>query len=254
MTMATSMWRPLLRVLSRALDIIVFPAMLVSLALAFFYAPPDAVMHDVYRIFFFHVPATAGAGLGIAVTFVCSLLYLRTRDPRYDIVAAAAAECAVVFATLGIVMGMIWARPVWGVYWLPGDIHLMTTAIVYLVYVAYLMLRGAVADEERRARLCAVIGIVGVIGVPIVFFSIRVIQVGNHPVLLSLDPRMALTFVVCMNSMLLFFTFILLRRVRLGFARAAAEQLRADVLTRAERRVHGIQPRRVAGAPVAMTK
>src|SRR5581483_1209457 len=122
------------------------------------------------RIFYFHVPATASAALGIGIVFVCSVLYLRTRERRYDLVAAAAAEVAVLFATLGIVMGMLWARPVWGVFWIPGDIHLLTTAIVYLVYVAYLMLRGAIEDEERRARLAAVIGIFGVVGVPIVYF------------------------------------------------------------------------------------
>src|SRR5579863_2902313 len=116
----------MLRTLSRALDVIVLPAVVLSLALAFLYAPPDATMHDVYRIFYFHVPATASAGLGIFIVFVCSILYLRTRDRRYDVVAAAAAELAVLFGALGIAMGMLWARPIWGVYWIPGDIHLMT--------------------------------------------------------------------------------------------------------------------------------
>ena len=71
-----------LKVLSRALDIIIVPAVLLALGLAFLYAPPEATMHDVYRIFYFHVPATASAGLGIAIVFVCSILYLRTRDRK----------------------------------------------------------------------------------------------------------------------------------------------------------------------------
>ncbi|HKC76206.1 MAG TPA: cytochrome c biogenesis protein CcsA, partial [Chloroflexota bacterium] len=115
-----------LKVLSRALDIIIVPAVLLALGLAFLYAPPEATMHDVYRIFYFHVPATASAGLGIAIVFVCSVLCLRTRDRRYDLVAAAAAEVAVLFGALGIGMGMLWAKPVWGTFWIPGDIHLMT--------------------------------------------------------------------------------------------------------------------------------
>lgn len=248
----------MLKILARLLDIVVLPAMLVSLALAFLYAPPDATMHDVYRIFYFHVPATASAALGIGIVFVCSILYLRTRRRRYDLVAAAAAEVAVVFCALGIGMGMLWARPVWGVFWIPGDIHLMTTAIVFLIYVAYLMVRGAVADEERRARLSAVIGIFGFAGVPVVYFSIRVIHVGNHPVLLSLDPRMALTFMVCMNTMLLFFTFILLRRVGLEIRRDEVAQLQSALLALAEsgstpaprRVVAGAEPRGAQSRPL----
>ncbi len=223
--------------LSRALDIVVAPAILVSLALAFLYAPAEKTMHDVYRIFYFHVPATAGAAVGIGVTFVCSLLYLRTRERKYDIVAAAGAETAVLFATLGIAMGMLWAKPVWGQFWLPGDIHLLTTAVVYLIYIGYLMLRAAIVDEEQRARLSAIVGIVGAVGAPIVFFSIRVIQVGNHPVLLSLEGRMHLTFVVSMISVLLLFTFVLLRRARYGLDRAAVEDLRIDLLMRADHAV-----------------
>jgi heme exporter protein C len=239
------------KVLSRALDIIVVPAVLLSLGLAFLYAPPEKTMHDVYRIFYFHVPATASAGLGIAIVFVCSVLYLRTRDRRYDLVAAAAAETAVLFGALGISMGMLWAKPVWGTFWIPGDIHLMTTAVVFLIYVAYLMLRGAIDDDERRARLAAVVGIFGMVGAPIVYFSIRIIHVGNHPVLLALDPRMRLTFMVCMITMLLFFTFILVRRVRLELTRAEYERLRLDLLTLAERRGAHEQRRIVAGAHLA---
>ena len=239
------------KVLSRALDIIVVPAVLLSLGLAFLYAPREKTMHDVYRIFYFHVPATASAGLGIAIVFVCSVLYLRTRDRRYDLVAAAAAEVAVLFGALGIGMGMLWAKPVWGTFWIPGDIHLMTTAVVFLIYVAYLMLRGAIDDDERRARLAAVVGIFGMAGAPVVYFSIRIIHVGNHPVLQGLTPRMQLTFMVCMTTMLLFFTFILLRRVRLELTRAEYERLRLDLLSLAERHGAHAQRRIVAGAEPA---
>lgn len=241
----------LLKNLSRLLDIVVLPAVLISLAMAFLYAPPDATMRDVYRIFYFHVPSAAAAFLGFFVVFVCSIQYLRTRDHRYDLVAASAAEVGVLFGLLGVGMGMLWAKPVWGAFWIPGDIHLMTTAVLLLIYVAYLMMRGAVEDEERRARLASVIGIFGFAGVPIVYFSIRVIQVGNHPVLLGLDPRMQLTFMVCMTTMMLFFTFILLRRVRLELARAETARLRRELLALVEPgRTHAPQ-RVVAGAEPA---
>jgi heme exporter protein C len=220
----------MVRVLSRVLDIVIAPAMLISLALAFLYAPDEATMKSVYRIFFFHVPAAASSFVGFGIVFLCSIMYLRTRKQVYDLVAAAAAEVGVVFCVVGVVMGMLWAKPVWGTYWIPGDVHLMTTAVLLLIYVSYLMLRASIEDDERRARLSAVIGIFGFAGVPIVYFSIRVVQVGNHPVLLGLEPRMQLTFMVCMTSMLLFFTFILLRRVRLELARAEAARLRRDLL------------------------
>lgn len=225
----------MLKILLRTLDIVVAPAIIAALAMAFFYAPPEKTMHDVYRIFYFHVPAAAASFLGFGIVFVCSVLYLRTRERRYDIVAGAAAEVGVLFCALGIGMGMLWAKPVWGAFWIPGDIHLLATAVLFLIYVAYLMMRGAIDDDERRARLAAVIGVFGFVGVPIVYVSIRVIQVGNHPVLRGLEPRMQLSFMVCMTTMMLFFIFILLRRVRLEFARAAIEDLRRDVLDLSER-------------------
>ncbi len=225
----------MLKTLSRALDVLVLPAVLAALAMAFLYAPPERTMHDVYRIFYFHVPAAAASFLGFGIVFVCSVMYLRTRERRYDVVAAAAAEVGVLFCAMGIGMGMLWAKPVWGVFWIPGDIHLLATAVLFLIYVAYLMMRGAIADDERRARLAAVVGTFAIISVPIVFFSIRVIHVGDHPALTGLDdPRMTTTLMFCMTVMMLFFTFILLRRVRLEFAREAAEGLRRDLLALAE--------------------
>lgn len=242
------------RTLSRLLDLIILPALLLSLWMAFVYAPDEATMHSVYRIFYFHVPAAAASFLGFGIVFICSILYLRTRRRVYDAVAAAAAEVGVLFCCLGVGMGMLWAKPVWGAFWIPGDIHLMTTAVLLLIYVAYLMLRGAIEDDERRARLAAVVGTFGFIGVPVVYLSIRVIQVGNHPVLLGLEPRMQLTFMVCMTTMMLLFTFILLRRVRLEFSRLGAEQLRRDLLALAEQRGArrtGRERRVVAGAEAA---
>ncbi|HZS86682.1 MAG TPA: cytochrome c biogenesis protein [Chloroflexota bacterium] len=238
----------MVRRLSRALDIVVAPAMLISLVLAFLYAPDEATMKSVYRIFFFHVPAAASSFVGFAIVFVCSILYLRTRKQMYDLLAGAAAEVGVVFCAVGIGMGMLWAKPVWGTYWIPGDVHLMTTAVLFLIYVSYLMLRASIEDDERRARLASVIGIFGFAGVPIVYFSIRVVQIGNHPVLLGLEPRMQLTFMVCMTSMLLFFTFILVRRVRLELARAEVARMRRDLLELAYPRE--ATARVVAGAAV----
>lgn len=211
----------------RVIDVLTLPAMILALYMAMIKAPDEQVMHSVYRLFYFHVPAAVASFGGFTIVFVCSIAYLRTRRMIFDRVAVAAAEVGVVFCSLGIVLGMIWAKPVWNTFWIPGDVHLMTTAILWLAYVSYLMLRGAIDDGERRARLSSVLGIILIVLVPIVFFSIRVIQQGSHPVLTSgLPTSMAIPFMVNMALMQLFFVFFFLRRVRLENQRAALADLR----------------------------
>jgi heme exporter protein C len=128
---------------------------------------------DVQRIFYFHVGIAWIAGLALFVTFACSILYLwRGEQRKYDIVAAASAEIGLVFGVMVLLSGMLWARPVWNTWW-TWDPRLTTTAICEFIYVAYLMLRGALEDPQRRARFSAVYGIIGFASVPMTFFSTR---------------------------------------------------------------------------------
>jgi heme exporter protein C len=135
---------------------------------------------DVQRIFYFHVGIAWVAGLAMFVTFVTSILYLaRGEQRKYDIVAAASVEIGVVFGVMVLLSGMFWARPVWNTWW-TWDPRLTTTAITEFIYIAYLMLRAAVDDPQRRARFSAVYGIIGFVSVPITYFSTKWFQT-IHP-------------------------------------------------------------------------
>jgi len=155
---------------------------LVGIILVFGVAPTADRLSggDVQRIFYFHVGIAWIAGLALFVTFISSILYLaRGEQRKYDIVAAASVEIGVVFGFMVLLSGMLWARPVWNTWW-SWDPRLTTTAITEFIYIAYLMLRGAVDDPERRARFSAVYGIIGFVSVPITYFSTRWFQT-IHP-------------------------------------------------------------------------
>ncbi len=163
--------------------------MLSSVYMVFFVAPipikPTEAAGDAnnFKIFYFHVPIAISAYLAFAIVFVSSVLYLRGKQQKLDIIALSAAEVGVIFAFLTLVSGSIWARSAWGEYWVTWDVRLNTSLVLFLIYLAYLMIRQAVEEPEKRARLSAVFGIVGFIGVPLSFMSIR-LWTGNtmHPI------------------------------------------------------------------------
>ncbi|GAP61613.1 heme exporter protein C [Ardenticatena maritima] len=212
---------------------------LVGLGMAFFYAPTEATMGDVYRLFFFHMPAAIAGFAGFFVTFVASIAYLVERSAERDMWAVAGAETGIVFSLAGILGGMFWARPVWNVWW-TWDARLTSVTIMMLTYIAYMMLRQAIDDPERRARFAAVMGIVGFVNIPLVWFSTRWIDRTIHPVLfggesaetaqgdLALTQSMEITLMVCMVAVLLLFAYFLVRRARLEMARAELARLREE--------------------------
>ena len=134
-------------------------------------SPADAVQGDLVRIMYVHVPAAWLAYFAFIVTLVGSAVYLATRSLRWDRVAAASAEIGVYFTGLAIVLGMIWGKPTWGVWW-TWDARLTLTAIMFFVYVGYLALRRTTTDPHARAKRAAVLGIVGVVQIPLVHFSV----------------------------------------------------------------------------------
>lgn len=157
--------------------LIIITALMIGVAtfFAFGYAHTADVLSggDVQRIFYFHVGIAWIAGLALFVTFVCSILYLwRGENRQFDIIAAASVEIGVVFGVMVLLSGMLWARPVWNTWW-TWDPRLTTTAICEFLYVAYLMLRGAVDDPQRRARYSAVYGVIAFASVPITYFSTK---------------------------------------------------------------------------------
>ena len=154
------------------LSILSYVGILVALYMAFLYAPTERTMGDVQRIFYFHVPSAWVSFIAFGVVAVASILFLATGSSRWDRLAYSSAEVGILFLTLVLITGPLWAKPVWGVSW-TWDARLTTSFSLWLIYIAYLMLRNYVSDPERGARFAAVFGIIGFVDVPIVYFSIR---------------------------------------------------------------------------------
>ena len=157
-------------------------------------APTERTMGDVQRIFYYHVPSAWTAFLLFLINFVASIVYLVRRNEKADILALVSAEVGVVFCTVVIVTGPIWARPVWGIRWAAGDIRLTTTLVLWLVYISYLVLRRF-STSGQTPIIAAVLAIFGALDVPLVYFSIWFFRT-QHPSPViggggSLDPRMA---------------------------------------------------------------
>ena len=188
--------------------------MLIALDLVFFYAPPEAVMGEVQRIFYFHVPSAWVGGLAFFGTLLAGIAFLRTGDTKWDRIAYSSVEIGVTFATMTLFSGMLWGRPAWNTWW-TWDPRLTTFTILLLIYFAYLMLRQGIEDPGRRARFASVYGIVGFVSVPITYFAIQLAR-SIHPVLFgpnnpnaqgtgsSLTPRMLHTFFFCLFKFRLF--------------------------------------------------
>jgi heme exporter protein C len=198
-----------------------------SMAAIFLYAPTERVQGDIQRVFYLHLPMAWIAYLAFFVVFVGSLLYLWKRDERWDRLARSSAEIGVVFTTLVLVTGSIWARPVWGTWW-SWDARLTTTLVLWFIYLGYLMLRAYVDDQQRAARYAAVLGIIGFLDVPIIHQSVTWWRT-LHPepvVLAPGGPAMPATMLQTLGLSLLAFTVLFLWLLQLRYQ---LETLRADV-------------------------
>jgi len=207
--------------------------MSVALVMMFFYAPIESEMGIVQKIFYFHVPLAWNAFLGFAIVFFASFRYLATRDPKWDARALAAAEVGVLFTTLVLITGPIWAKPVWGIWW-TWDARLTLTFVLWLIYMGYLMLRRYIESPERRAVLAAVVGVTGFVDVPLVYFAIRWWRTQHpQPVIMGgedsgLDPKMATALWVSTAAYLLLFTVLFRRRLALEKLRHELDEYRAQ--------------------------
>lgn len=208
--------------------------MVVDLYLIFQFAPEERSMGHVQRIFYFHVPSAWISFLAFFVVFVASIGYLWKRERKYDMVAAAAAEIGVMFATLVLITGPIWARPVWNTWW-EWTPRLTLFLVLWFIYIAYLMLRNFVEGEERSARFAAVFGIVGFVDVPIVYLSIRLWRdIHPSPVIAGgegsgLHPDMLLTLMFSLFTFTLLFVLLLIHRLRLEKTTVAASELKKQI-------------------------
>lgn len=183
--------------------------LLVGIVLAFT-APADRLQGDVQRLMYVHVPAAWTGYLAFVVTAVASVQVLRGKDRRrWDTLAEAAAEVGVLFTALTLATGSIWGRPVWGVWW-TWDARLVTTALLLLVYLAYLALRRGIDEPRVRARRAAWLGVVAVVQLPIVHMSVVWWRTLHQPptVLQPDHPPMDHTMLLALLVNVLAFTLV----------------------------------------------
>jgi len=189
--------------------------MVVALYLVFIYAPTEKTMGDTQRIFYFHVAIAWVAFLAFFVVFVCSILYLWKRAIKWDIIARSSAGLGVLFTTLVLITGPIWARPAWGVWW-TWDPRLTATLVLWFTYIAYLLVRSYAVEESRGARFAAVLGIVAFVNVPIVYLSIHLWQTHHPPELVSdLGTSMLVTLLVSIAAFTVLYILLLVRSISL---------------------------------------
>ncbi len=213
---------------------------LIALGLVFLYAPREATMGEVQRIFYFHVPSAWVGGLAFFVTLVAGIAFLRTGDYKWDRVGLSSVEIGIAFAIMTLFSGMLWGRPAWNTWW-TWDPRLTTFTILLLLYFAYLMLRQSLEDSERRARYAAVYGIVAFVSVPITYFAIQLAR-SIHPVLFGpanpnaegdapLAPQMLQTFFFCLAFFTVLYVTLLWHRLRLADYADRVEQLKAKFMS-----------------------
>jgi heme exporter protein C len=213
---------------------------LVACYLVLVYAPREAVMGDVQRVFYFHVSAGWVGGVAFLVTAIAGGVFLATGKHRWDQVALASVEIGLVFTLANVISGSVWARPVWNTWW-TWDPRLVTASVMELIYIAYLLLRQGIEDPDRRARFGSVYGIVGFLSVPLTFLSIRIFRT-IHPVVIGssdptaqgtfdMTPRMLQAFMFSLLTFTFIYVVLLWHRLRMQRLAEQVEQQKMQMLS-----------------------
>jgi len=192
-------------------------ALLASFWMIFFYAPTEATMGIVQRIFYVHVPSAWVAFMAFGIVALCSLGYLWLRDDRLDAISVSAAELGLVFTTIVLISGPLWGRLAWGAWWV-WEPRLTLTLLLWFIYVGYFILRGATESAERGKRFAAILGIVGAVDIPLIHLSVTWFR-SQHPQAVVMrpegpqaDPEIVQTLLVSLLAFtLLFFALLMLR-------------------------------------------
>ena len=205
-----------------------FALIIAALYMVFIYVPTEAHSGIVQRIFYFHVPVAWVSFLAFFITFIASIIYLWKRAIRWDAIACASAEIGVIFTTLVLITGPIWAKPAWGIWW-TWDARLTTSLVLWLMYVAYLLVRRLATEPARGARYSAVIGIVAFIDVPIVFLTVNLWRT-QHPTTIifegGLTPPMLMTLLVCLAAFTVLYVLLVMQSASLKSLEAAVKRFK----------------------------
>jgi len=203
-------------------------AVLGAVVRAAFFTPLEAKQGAAQKIFYIHVPAAWVAFLAFFLVAVASGVYLWLRDPRLDQFAESSAEVGVVFTTVVLITGPLWARPIWGTYWAWWDVRLVSTLFLWFIYVSYIVLRGAIESPALRARYSAILGILGALLIPFIHLSVYLFST-MHPMPIvgkpsapSLPSQMLLTLLLSLGAFTLLYFALVRSRYRYAVERDAA--------------------------------
>jgi heme exporter protein C len=197
---------------------------------ALFIAPDERTMHEIQRIFYFHLGSWAAMYTALTIAFVANIAWLITRKPRWDWLGVSSVELGVVSCTAGLITGVLWGKPAWGIWW-TWDPRLTTCFILWILYISYLILRTLIEEPQRRATLSAVFGIFAFLDAPLVYAANRLWR-GQHPgpVILGgensgLDPIMGKVLLISVPAMIVVMILILVDRYRLEKLRHELDEL-----------------------------
>src|SRR4051812_10557904 len=204
-----------------------------SIVRAAFFTPLEARQGAAQKIFYIHVPSAWVAFLAFGLVAVASAVYLWLRDERLDRFAESSAEVGVVFTTVVLITGPLWAKPIWGTYWAWWDVRLVSTLFLWFIYVAYLVLRGAVESAALRARYSAVLGILGALLIPFIHLSVYMfatmhpMPIVGKPSAPSLPGEMLTTLLLSLFSFTLMYSAFVRSRYDYAKQRDARAAVRA---------------------------
>ena len=206
------------------LSIAALVAVVITYVRAIFFTPLEALQGPAQKILYVHAPAAWVAFMAFGLVALVSILYLWLKEDRLDRIAEASAEVGVVFTTVVLTTGPLWGKPIWGAYW-TWDARLTLTLFLWFVYVAYLVLRGAVEDKDMRARYSAVLGILGALLIPFIHLSVYLFRTLHpRPILMkpsapSLPGEMLTTLLLAFASFTLLYVALLRARYRYAVER-----------------------------------
>lgn len=209
-------------------------AVAVTYIRVFFFTPLEAIQGPAQKILYVHAPAAWVAFMAFGLVAIASGLYLWLREDRLDRIAESSAEVGVVFTTVVLTTGPLWGKPIWGAYW-TWDARLTLTLFLWFIYVAYLVMRGALEDRATRARYSAVLGILGALLIPFIHLSVYLFRTLHpQPILLkpsapSLPSEMLVTLLIAFVAFTLLYVALLRARYRYAVTRDGAHPPEAPV-------------------------
>lgn len=209
-----------------ALTVLSAVLMVITLILIFVYAPEEKTMGLIQKVFYFHVPMAWLSLLAFLVVFVGSIAYLAKNSVTWDIVARSSAGIGFIFNTLMLITGVIWARPVWGVWW-TWDPRLTTSLVLWFIYIGYLLVRNFGFEREQSAKFAAVIGIIGFADVPVVALS-TVLWRTQHPSALVFEGGLTTPMLITLITSLITFTLFYILLLNLSISLRRMEEIIAE--------------------------